>query len=679
MSLYLNFLLKRSYFIFAAFILFSACADLQTSLEKSSSDNFDKLFLNAKIKVEAESYSQAKTLLEEYLKKAPLGKHVDQSLFFLGQLSIRDKKYSEANNYLNQLIAKVPGSSLKNLARFYRAKSWDLEGKKLEALASLSQINDREGTFSDTERIKLFLFWGKLARENKQFRDAALAFRRAYHLSEELKNTEAFAEASVQVQSVIQNELNIQDLEEFLKIVDSKTVPGMFALKRYEELKITGLNPVETPTGYSSSPSIMTQPTVEGISLDSEPLIESLEGETSSAETPFNLAKIKDTSGEEGKVGLLLPVDNAEKPWGKAIYEGMLLAIKKNGSAIKLVVADPGSNVESAKKATEHLINQEKVMAVVGPLTAEQAVVAAKKLEEVGVPFLSTSPRTNLKWGGTTINFSFDFKKQAMALAKYASQKLNASRYAMLFPRDDFGKGFAESFYSAVQKVGGNFTAIESYPVDQKDFRKNVENMVGLGNVLDARWKEKEQLLKDTEERLKRPLREKEKKDLKLPPIVDFDVVFIPDSYKAIGQIAPLFAYYDISNITLLGPSTWNSPQVLQRAGQFLDKSIVVDFFSKNSQNGSTQDFIKNFQVEYGKIPGVMNALGFDLASSIDKAMKENSGSRKKLMQSFIGLGEFLGVIGLEKWDENRDPISEIQIFQILKNKIEWQQPLRIR
>ena len=59
--------------------------------------------------------------------------------------------------------------------------------------------------------------------------------------------------------------------------------------------------------------------------------------------------------------------------------------------------------------------------------------------------------------------------------------------------------------------------------------------------------------------------------------------------------------------------------------------------------------------------------------------MKENAGSRKKLMQSFLSLGEFLGVIGLEKWDENRDPIAEIQIFQILKNKIEWQQPFRIR
>ncbi len=660
-------------------IFFSACAGTQGSAENTASDKFEKLFLNAKLKIEAENYVQARPLLEEYLKKAPTGKYVDQSLLFLGQLSIRERKFSESNIYLNQIISKVPESNLRNLARFYRAKSWEQEGKKLEALASLNQISDREGLFPDSEKIKLFLFWGKLARENKQFRDAALAFRRAYHLSDEQKNTTSLAEASVQLQAVIQNELNIQDIEEFLKISDTKTVPGMFALKRHEELKITGLNPNVTPPAYSSSPSVVNQPTVEGTSLDAEPVLETSESQLINKDAPLSMSQIKDSSGELGKVGLLLPTNNAEKSWGKAIYEGMKLAVKKNAFSISLVVSDPGSTVESAKKAIDHLINEEKVMVIVGPLTAEQAIVAAKKAEEAGVPFLSTSPRTHSYWGGTTINFSFDFKKQSLALAKYASEKLNATRYAMIFPRDDFGKGFAEAFYDSVQKVGGTFTAIESYPVDQKDFRKNIENMVGLGNVLDVRRNEKDQLLKALEEKLKRPLKDKEKKDLKLPPIVDFDVVFIPDSYKAIGQIAPLFAYYDISNVSLLGPSTWNSSQVLQRAGQFLDKAILVDFFSKNSQNSATQEFLKNFQVEYGKLPGVMNALGFDLASSIDKAMKENSGSRKKLMQSFVSLGEFLGVIGLEKWDESRDPISEIQVFQILKNKIEWQQSFRIR
>ena len=674
----MSFLLKRSYFVLATFILFSACAGIQTSLDSASADQYEKIFLNAKLKVEAENYTQAKPLLEEYLKKAPSGNHVDQSLLFLGQLSIREKKYSEADSYFNQLIAKVPESSLKNMARFYRAKSWDLEGKKLEALASLSQVNDREGTFPDGEKIKLFLFWGKLARENKQAREAALAYRRAYHLSEELRSPSTLAETTVQLQGIIQNELSIQDLESFIKIADSKTVPGMIALKRYDELKITGLSPVSPPVSYSSSPTII--PVVEGISLDSGPVSEYSTSETSPVDsTPISVSQISETFGEGNKVGLLLPVDNAEKSWGKAIYEGMQLAIKKNGSRLQLVVADPGANVESAKKAIDHLINDEKVMVIVGPLTADQAQVAAKKANEAGVPFLSTSPRTDLKWGATTLNFSFDFKKQSMALAKYASEKLNATRFAMLFPRDDFGKGFAEAFYASVQKLGGKFTAIESYPTEQKDFRKNIENMVGLGNVLESRWSEREQLLKDTEEKLKRPLKDKEKKELKLPPIVDFDVVFIPDSYKSIGQIAPLFAYFDISNITLLGPSTWNSPQVLQRAGQFLDKSIIVDFFTKTSQNGTTQEFLRNYQSEYGKVPGVMSALGFDLASSIDKAMKENAGSRKKLMQSFLSLGEFLGVIGLEKWDENRDPIAEIQIFQILKNKIEWQQPFRIR
>lgn len=679
MPLYIKFLLNRSYFVLASVVFFSACAGTQGAAENTSSDKFEKLFLNAKLKVEAENYTQARPLLEEYLMKAPTGKYADQSLLFLGQLSIRDRKYAEASSFLNQIISKAPESNLRNLARFYRAKAWEQEGKKLEALASLNQISDREGTFPNSEKIKLFLFWGKLARENKQFRDAALAFRRAYHLSDEQKNTSSLAESSAQLQAVIQNELNIQDIEEFLKIADTKTVPGMFALKRHEELKITGLNPVVAPSSYSSSPTVMNQEPVEGISLDGGTVLENSDIQLNTNDAPLNMSQIKDTSGESGKVGLLLPINNPDKSWGKAIYEGMQLAVKKNASSISLVVSDPGATVESAKKAIEHLINEEKVMVVVGPLTAEQAIVAAKKSEEAGVPFLSTSPRTHPNWGGTTINFSFDFKKQSLALAKYASEKLNANRYAMIFPRDDFGKGFAEAFYESVQKTGGIFTAIESYPVDQKDFRKNIENMVGLGNVLDIRRNEKDQLLKDLEEKLKRPLKEKEKKDLKLPPIVDFDVVFIPDSYKAIGQIAPLFAYYDISHISLLGPSTWNSPQVLQRAGQFLDKSIFVDFFSKNSQNSATQDFLKNFQVEYGKIPGVMNALGFDLASSIDKAMKENSGSRKKLLQSFTSLGEFLGVIGLEKWDESRDPISEIQVFQILKNKIEWQQPFRIR
>jgi ABC-type branched-subunit amino acid transport system substrate-binding protein len=612
---------------------------------------FQEIFFAARQKIEDEKFNEAKPLLEQYIRKAPGGMHVDQSQLFLGQLALREKKYDVAENYFNRIVSKAPISHLMNLARYYRARVWEIQGKKTEALADLTLINDKEGVFPDAEKLKMFLFWGKLARDGKLFRDSALAYRRAYHLGEDLKNPAGTTEARLQLESLIETDMTLEDLENFLRFADTRSVPGAMAAKRYEQLRSKTDQAVSTDQTYVPLNQVAIQ----------------------------DISSVSETFGEEGKVGLLLPIDSAEKAWGKAIYEGMQLALKKSGSRLQLIVQNPGATVDSAKQAFERLTKESKVMVVVGPLPGDQAQAVAKLASDEGVPFFSTSPRTSPAWGATTINFSFDFKKQSEALAKFASEVLNATRYAMLFPRDDFGKGFAESFNESVLRRGAKFTAMESFPVGQSDFRKNVENMVGLGNMIHTRWAERDDRLKELEAKVNRPLKDKEKKDVTLPPIVDFDVLFIPDSFKVIGQVAPLLAYYDIEGITLLGPSTWNSPQVLQRAGQFLEDAVVVDFFSKSSPNEVVRDFLRNFEGEYGKVPGALAALGFDLASSLDRAMKNASSSRKSLLKNFLAMGDYVGVIGLEKWDEKRDPIAELQVFRIRKSAIVWQQSIRIR
>ncbi len=654
--------------LFAVILLFlSSCAGVTTSRTKYSAaekgiprmgaplqgtTQHQEIFLRAKEKIEAEKYPEAKVLLEEYVRKAPNGAYFDQSYLFLGQLALREKKYPIAENYLGKIISKAPPSQYLNLARFYRAKSWDAQGKKLEALSDLSFVNDKEGVFPDAEKLKLFSFWGRLARENKQFRDSALAYRRAYHIGEELKNPTASTEARLQLEVLIEKEMSLADLESFLRFADTRSLPGAMALKKYEQLKVKvdqGVAPTEQSTALLTDTAIM------------------------------DISSVPDSYGEEGKVGLLFPVDSTEKAWGKAIYEGMQLALKKAGSQLQFVVQNPGPTVESAKVAFDKLVKDQKVMLVVGPLTGDQAQAVAKRAESQGVPFVSTSPRTSTNWGATTLNFSFDFKKQSEGLVKFAAEFLNASRYAMIFPRDDFGKGFAESFSDSVLHRNAKFTAIESFKPGQSDFRKNVENMVGLGNMMAARWGERDALQKEYQAKINRPLKDKEKRDLSVPPIIDFDVLFIPDSFKVIGQIAPLLAYFDIEGITLMGPSTWNSTQVLQRAGQFLENAVFVDFFSKSSPNDVVREFMRSYDNEYGKAPGALSALGYDLAFSLDRAMKSSGNSRKDLLKGFMGMGEYIGVLGLEKWDEKRDPISEIQVFRIRKSGISWQQSLRIR
>lgn len=55
----------------------------------------------------------------------------------------------------------------------------------------------------------------------------------------------------------------------------------------------------------------------------------------------------------------------------------------------------------------------------------------------------------------------------------------------------------------------------------------------------------------------------RDKAKMKLSPIVDFDVIFIPDTYKAVGQIIPTLVFEDLKDVKIFGLSSWNNKQLL--------------------------------------------------------------------------------------------------------------------
>ena len=160
----------------------------------------------------------------------------------------------------------------------------------------------------------------------------------------------------------------------------------------------------------------------------------------------------------------------------------------------------------------------------------------------------------------------------------------------MIFPEDGFGKEFASEFVQAVETQGGVVTAIESYNPKQSDFKVQIENMVGLG-FDNFRRKEFAEITDDLEKKLGHKPTPKEAELAINKPIVDFDVLFIPDTYKAVGQIVPALLYADVNSVQLMGPSSWNNAQLLNRAGQYLDNALFVDVFAPDRQSPVTQEF----------------------------------------------------------------------------------------
>jgi len=112
--------------------------------------------------------------------------------------------------------------------------------------------------------------------------------------------------------------------------------------------------------------------------------------------------------------------------------------------------------------------------------------------------------------------------------------------------------------------------AFELYDPDLTDFREPVDKTLGLFYT-ETRAKELEEL---AEKRKELNITRKTMKTLQyfnLPPLVDFEAVFIADEARTAGQVIPTFAYRDAKGLRYLGISSWNSPQLIQRAGDLVE------------------------------------------------------------------------------------------------------------
>jgi ABC-type branched-subunit amino acid transport system substrate-binding protein len=148
---------------------------------------------------------------------------------------------------------------------------------------------------------------------------------------------------------------------------------------------------------------------------------------------------------------------------------------------------------------------------------------------------------------------------------------------------------------------------------------------------------------------------------------VDFDVLFIPDTFKPLGQIIPALLFADVKEPILMGPATWRNPQLLDRAGQYLSRAILVDAYAPERQNSVTKDFVEQFQIRNGSVPNSINAIGYDVGLSLLAAYKKSSElptNREALRSRLEDLGEVNGVLGKHRWNSERDTLAELQLFR---------------
>lgn len=336
-------------------------------------------------------------------------------------------------------------------------------------------------------------------------------------------------------------------------------------------------------------------------------------------------------------IGAALPLSGKFATFGAAVRRGLELARDEAPpGSVALVIRDAGNEGGDNAAMVDTLADDERVLAIIGPLTGNAAVAAAERAEEKGIPLVTLSAREGLpEVGPFTFRSALTGRQQVEALAHHAISVSGLKRFAILVPETRQGEELADLFASAVAQRGGKVVARKSYADGANDFRTPIKLLKGEDPAVPDK----------VEKGSKRHKRKA--KDAPPKPKLPFEALFLPDVAERITLVAPQLAFYGIEGVQLLGTSGWNEPELLRPVARFIEGGIFVDGFYRDSNDATVQSFVERYRTRFGDDPGILEAQSYDVARLLFALLAQDKiRSRSDLRTALEMVREFPGISG---------------------------------
>jgi ABC-type branched-subunit amino acid transport system substrate-binding protein/predicted negative regulator of RcsB-dependent stress response len=373
------------------------------------------------------------------------------------------------------------------------------------------------------------------------------------------------------------------------------------------------------------------------------------------------------TGSAQGVIGVVLPLSGNFAAFGQEALRGILLAAEtfearlpiEQRPRIRIEIRDSGGLPGLASAAVRELAQEVGVTAIIGPMLSKECEAAAVTAEIQRVPLLALTSRKEVASGR-----SYVFRVRTMpsdevqALADYAMRELDARRFAILYPRDAYGSGVSGLFWEAVEERGGRVVALAAYDPEAVDFGESIRRLVGyelLTAEEQALIAEREKLIRSarrlpTEEAAL--VREEARSMLgpneePLPPIIDFDAIFIPESHEKVALIAPQLAFHEATGATLLGTDAWNHPDLVSIARKHVEGAYFTASFYGDSAVGYVREFADRYVETFGAPADEFSASAYDAAKLLLVQLARGANSRQDVRDRILEVRGFPGVSGV--------------------------------
>lgn len=351
-------------------------------------------------------------------------------------------------------------------------------------------------------------------------------------------------------------------------------------------------------------------------------------------------------SGDTIKIGYVSALSGDTALWGQAGLNGMLLTAEEINAAggvlgkkIEIVGLDGMGQPMDSVNAYNKLVDEQKVVAVVGTNFSSCNIPMAAVADEKKVPVIATAASNELvtvdesgKVHPYSFRIGFIDSFQGKILGKYALEKLNIKNAAMVYDIGDaYSSGVAKVIKETFTAGGGTIVAEEQVRSGDNDFRAQLTKIA------------------------------------KTKP----EALFVPLIYKDVALIANQAREQGIECI-FIGADGWDSKELPTMAGKALEGSIFCSRPGFNTPEA--QAYGEKYKAKYNIELEAECLFGNDglkwLVQVIEKA---GSADPQAIRDGLEATTEFSGLLGKMAIDPaTHNPDRDAAIFKITNEKNEF-------
>jgi branched-chain amino acid transport system substrate-binding protein len=347
-------------------------------------------------------------------------------------------------------------------------------------------------------------------------------------------------------------------------------------------------------------------------------------------------------SSDEIVIGEYGSLTGTTATFGQSTHNAVMMATEELNAAggllgkkVRIIVEDDQSKPEEAATAVTKLINQNKVVALIGEVASTRTMAAAPIAQANKVPMVSpssTNPQVTAI-GDFIFRACFIDPFQGAVMAKFATNSLKLKKVAILYDvRNDYSVGLRNFFTETFKQLGGTIVGEQSYSEGDSDFRAQLTQLKSL-----------------------QP-----------------EAIYAPGYYTEVGTIAR--QAHDLGlKVPLLGGDGWDSPKLFEIGGAAINGAYLSNHNSVDDPSPHIQKFVTDYKAKYGAVPDSLSSLGYDATNLLFDAIKRaGSTDGTKIRDALATTRNFQGVTGSITIDKDRNPVKPAVILRVMDGKFQY-------